>query len=249
MAIGIIDSGLGGYSIYHALHTAYPKAAFVFLADQAHAPYGNKQASEIIEIASRNMNWFLSQGITEVVIACNTMNAVALDTLKLTFPEITFHDVLGPTLKQLESTDIQDWLVVATQLTIQSQMYPQAIQANYPEMKVKSQALPRLVSLIEGLAEAPEIDAYLNETLSSDQLNQKGLILGCTHYPLALQSFKEVFKGEIIDSIQAMVTHFEGKVLQTGNAQCYTTKDASYAHHQVRQLFDVSVDFEKAMVD
>lgn len=249
MTIGIIDSGLGGYSIYHALHQAYPQASFVFLADQAHAPYGNKQAQEIIEIASRNMAWFLSQDITEVVIACNTMNAVALDSLKLNFPKMTFHDVLGPTLKQLASTRITDWLVVATQLTINSQMYPKAMHTLYPEYQVMSIALPRLVSLIEGLAETSEVNAYLKANLSSESTRQSGLILGCTHYPLAMESFQEVFKGQIVDSIQAMVKHFEDVHLKAGPSQCYTTKDASYAHHQVRQLFDVSVAFEKAMVD
>ena len=61
-AIGIVDSGLGGYTVYASLRQAYPNASFVFLADQKHAPYGNKSPEEIIAISYQNMMWFYEQG-------------------------------------------------------------------------------------------------------------------------------------------------------------------------------------------
>lgn len=245
MTIGIIDSGLGGYSIYHALHKAYPKASFHFLADQKNAPYGNKTKDEIKNIAYKNILWFKTNGIHEIVIACNTMNAVALDYLKVEFPEIVFHDVVLPTVKQMKSMNLNTVLVVATHLTIQSDIYAKTIHSLFPNIKVKSVALPELVQKIEMLEDQENIVKYLNSCLSTNDVNKEGLILGCTHYPLALNSFKTIFKNKIVDSIDVMVQIFKDKVIEEGNSICFTTKDAEYAKHQVNQLFHINEVFTK----
>ncbi|MEI7668205.1 MAG: glutamate racemase, partial [Erysipelotrichaceae bacterium] len=89
MAIGILDSGLGGYSIYQALHNAYPKASFVFLADQKNAPFGTKTKEALLEITIININWFIQQDIKMIVIACNTISSTIMPKLRLHFPSIT----------------------------------------------------------------------------------------------------------------------------------------------------------------
>lgn len=248
MAIGIIDSGLGGYRIYHALHTHYPQAAFVFLADQKNAPYGNKQPHEILTIARKNMAWFKAQGITTIVIACNTINAVALSSLRVEFPELTFIDVIAPTLDALSSSPIKRWLVVATQLTVQSKMYERELLKRHPDAQVRAVALPQLVSLIEGLADADALTQNLKATLSQEDLAQEGLILGCTHYPLAKANFKAVFKGEIHDSEQAMVNALETVKKDEGLSICVTTGDADFAQTQVKALFHQDQGFSKVDV-
>lgn len=248
MTIGIIDSGLGGYSIYHALHQAYPKASFHFLADQKNAPYGNKTAEEIKAIATKNIAWFKSNGIQEIVIACNTMNAVALDYLKTTFPDIKFHDVVYPTVKQLETLNLTSILVVATHLTIQSDIYAKTMHVIFPNITVKSIALPELVQKIESLASKTEIVAYLNTCLNLEDVSYEGLILGCTHYPLAIDAFIEIFNQTIIDSINVMTQIFKDKQLEEGLSYCFTTKDSEFAKHQVSQLFQINEDFSKIEV-
>lgn len=248
MSFGIIDSGLGGYSIYQSLHTHYPTASFVFLADQKHAPYGNRSAQEIIDIASHNMRWFLEQGIHDVIVACNTMNAVALKTLKERFPEITFYDVIEPTLKSIHNQKLDSWLVVGTRLTIQSKMYEQEMNRLYPQVSVSSKSLPELVSLIEGLAEPYTLESYLHTELSEDNRNAQGLILGCTHYPCALDSFKSVFKGTIVDSRQAMVESLKMIHLPKGPSRCFTTGDISLAQKQALELFNQEESFTYAEI-
>ena len=248
MAIGIIDSGLGGYSIYHALHKAYPKAAFHFLADQKNAPYGNKTADEIKSIAHTNIAWFKANGITEIVIACNTMNAVALDSLKQSYPDVLFHDVVRPTIKQLDSLNLKSICVVATKLTIQSDIYARTIQSLYPNTEVSSVALPELVRLIEGLSTQKEMQDYIQSCLTETQLTCDGLILGCTHYPLAQDAFESVFHQRIIDSIAVMVNLFNNQKLVEGESICYTTKDAHFAEHQVEELFHSKESFIKIEV-
>lgn len=248
MAIGIIDSGLGGYSIYYALHKAYPKTAFHFLADQKNAPYGNKTPDEIRQIAHKNIAWFKSNGIHEIVIACNTMNAVALESLRNDYKDMTFYDVVYPTVKQIEKTDLSSLLVVATQLTIQSNIYAKTIHSILPNVKVRSVALPDLVQKIEGLYSKHEITAYIKSCLSKEDLKCDGLILGCTHYPLAHDSFSSLFDQMIIDSISVMVDLFKDKKMEEGQSLCFTTKDEEYAKHQVKQLFQINEDFIKIEV-
>jgi glutamate racemase len=243
--IGIIDSGLGGYTIYRALHAAYPEAAFLFLADQKNAPYGNKSAEDIIRIAERNIQWFVDQGIDQVVIACNTMNAVALTQLKLSYPRLTFYDVLEPTLQPLKQAKINKWLVVGTQLTIQSGLYEQAIHEKMPHLQVSSKALPQLVSMIENLASEDAIEAYLKTMIGSDLQAAEGLILACTHYPLAASGFRRLFDGQVLDSIQAMIDRLKEISLPIGISRCVTTKDAQFAELQVQQLFHETVEFSK----
>ncbi len=247
--IGIIDSGLGGYTIYRALHEAYPQAAFLFLADQKYAPYGNKRADEIVEIATRNIAWFSGQGIDHIVIACNTMNAVALHELKLRFPHITFYDVLNPTVQQLHDKKEASWLVLGTQLTIQSELYAKAIHQTYPHIQLNSKALPQLVSMIENLASDEALVAYLNEMIQEDLKQAQGIILACTHYPLAIPAFKQLFKGQIVDSIQPMIERLASVSLTNGVSQCVTTKDAKFANLQVKQLFHEQVHFTKVDIE
>ncbi|HET6786245.1 MAG TPA: glutamate racemase [Erysipelotrichaceae bacterium] len=248
MTIGIIDSGLGGYSIYHALHQAYPKASFHFLADQKNAPYGNKTSEEIKAIATKNIAWFKANGIKEIVIACNTMNAVALDYLKQTFPDIKFHDVVYPTVKQLKELNLDSILVVATRLTIQSDIYAKTIHSMFPSTEVRSVALPELVAKIESLASQDDMVNYLNECLNQKDVQHQGLILGCTHYPLAKNAFETVFKHTIIDSIDVMIQIFKDKQLEEGMSYCFTTKDSDFAKHQVAELFQINEEFTKIEV-
>ncbi len=248
MTIGIIDSGLGGYSIYHALHQAYPKASFHFLADQRNAPYGNKTSEEIKTIATKNIAWFESNGIHEVVIACNTLNAVALEHLKMTFPKIQFYDIVYPTVKQMDLLNIKSVLVVATRLAIQSNIYANTIHQLYPNLNVRSVALPELVTLIEGLSPQEQMTSYLQNCLNQEDLNQDALILGCTHYPLAMNAFKETYAHQMLDSIEVMVKQFKHKNLQEGESRCFTTKDSDFAKHQVAELFHINEEFTKIEV-
>ncbi|NTW90537.1 MAG: hypothetical protein HGA35_01145, partial [Erysipelotrichaceae bacterium] len=151
-------------------------------------------------------------------------------------------------VKQLEKYSLKRLLVVATRLTIQSDIYAKTIESILPNVKVDSVALPELVQKIEGLDTEVNITNYIDSCLSKSNLDCDGLILGCTHYPLVESSFTNLFKHRIIDSIGVMVDLFKDKLLEEGNSQCFTTKDAGYAKHQVHQLFQIEEDFTKIEV-
>lgn len=234
--IGILDSGLGGYTIFNALHRAYPEAAFWFLADQKNAPYGNKTTTQIQTIAQRNVTWFAQQGITHIVIACNTINAVALNTLIQDNPTVTFYDVLNPTLAQLDGHGLHTWVLVGTQRTIESGLYQNALAQRMPQLKIHAQALPELVQMIEDLTDEATVRSYLQNKLSDVQ-SSEGLILACTHYPLVAQAFRAVVPGVQIDSIEPMVERFRQTSLPSGPSRCFTTGDPQHTQAQVRALF------------
>lgn len=245
--IGILDSGLGGYTIFNALHRAYPEAAFWFLADQINAPYGNKTPQQIQAIAQRNVNWFVEQGITHIVIACNTINAVALNVLIDTNPKLTFYDVLSPTLAQLDAHKLKSWLVVGTQRTIESGLYQNALAQRAPTLAIQAQALPELVQMIEDLSDQSAVELYLKDQLAALPPSE-GLILACTHFPLVAQAFETVVPSLRIDSIEPMVERFRQTPLPQGPSRCFTTGDPHHSEAQVRALFNHQEVFEQVRI-
>ena len=99
--LGIFDSGLGGYSVFKALKTEFSDLDLVLFADQKNAPYGNYSSEKIIELSSNAMRWFLSQGIEDVLLACNTVTSVALDILKVRFPSMRIWGIVDLTVSQV----------------------------------------------------------------------------------------------------------------------------------------------------
>lgn len=246
MTYGIIDSGLGGYRIYQALHKAYPDAAFVFLADQKNAPYGNKLKEDLLMIARKNMNYFVSQGIFDVIIACNTMNALVLKTLKEEFKTIRFYDVIEPTLDALKDIKHEYWLVLATQRTIDSKLYQTGLLKLNPQPKVKGVALPDLVSLIESLASEESIKDYLKRNIPKQKFD--AVLLGCTHYPLITNLIQETLQAKVYDSEKAMVDSLASQAFETGASKCLTTGNVDHAQRQAQELFGLDEVFEQVRV-
>ncbi len=246
MAYGIIDSGLGGYRNYLALRKAYPSTAFTFLADQINAPYGNKTKEELLTIASKNMQWFLSQGIHHVIIACNTMNSMILDELKMKFREITFHDIVSPTVESLKKTSHKQWLVLATQRTIDSHLYETSMEKTLKNTHVLGIALPKLVKLIEDMEDEAVIKAYLKETIGATQAD--AVLLGCTHYPIITDLIQQTLNAEVYDSEAALVHSLKNEAFDHGSSVCFTTGNAQHAIEQAKTLFKIEETFHEVKI-
>jgi len=245
-SIGIVDSGLGGYTVYESLRKAYPSASFVFLADQQHAPYGNKSPEEIIAITYKNMRWFYDQGIREVILACNTTSSVALDLMKEEFPEITMHGIIDLTVNALDLHASDTVLIMATKATIESRSYPKAIAERYNDIIVDSAAMLDLVHHIEYLSEESIVDAYLKSDLAKYAPKYSKIVLACTHYPIVKDQIAKFVEGEICDSRQAIVDLLKDRALPQGQSRCFTSGDPQHARHQVKTLFDIDEEFTHA---
>ena len=248
MTIGILDSGLGGYSVYHALRAAYPHASFLFLADQANAPFGDKTKEAIFDIAGDAIEWFKARGISEILIACNTISALVVEELIPLYPELKITGIIDPTIRQI-SAHHDTILVAATQGTTNSEAYPRKISALLKDTQGIGVALPKLVIQLEGLAPKSEIDAYLESVLSPYKNKVQAVILACTHYPLARATIEKILGVKSYDSETPIVKLFENRVLEEGPCQVMTTKDPAFMANKIKILFDTEENVVLAQVN
>lgn len=160
------------------------KRSYLYVADTAHLPYGNKTPDYLIERGRVLTRFFIAHNITTIIIACHTSSATSLATLKQEFPQITYIDLIPFTIDHaVTHTKTGRIGVLATQATINSGIHKKLLLAQNKQLVVVEQACPLLVPLIERDASPAEIkdaiDLYM-EPLLACQVDT--VILGCTHY-------------------------------------------------------------------
>src|SRR4051794_33488296 len=152
LPIGIFDSGVGGLTVYRALHNRLPNERFVYLGDTARVPYGTKSLATVERYAIENSQFLASIGIKLLVVACNTASALALPQIReRTGIEVV--GVIGPggrkAVALTDGTVNRRIGVIATEATIQSNAYAEAIRRASPETAVLQAACPLFVPLAE----------------------------------------------------------------------------------------------------
>lgn len=239
-SIGIIDSGLGGFTYYHALTKAYPKASFTLLVDQKNAPFGDKNQDELLAIAKKLIDYFCEQKIETVLIACNTLSATVLKDLKQLYPQINFINVIDLTVSQVPK-EANRILVLATQATVKKLSYSKALTKKFKDSWVNEIAAPKLVPLIEGLADDEDIDEELQLILNKKS-KVDTIVLGCTHYPLIKENISKLTKATIVDGLNGAIDYFKEISLPEGLSTIYTTLDAHRLANQVKSLYQEDVE-------
>ena len=209
--IGIFDSGIGGLSILKVLlQSCYTD--FVYIADTAYLPYGEKSPEVLIERGHVVTQLFLKQGITTIVVACHTSSATTLPTLQKTYPHVTFIDMLFPTITAAcNITKNNSVGVFATAATIKSNVHKTLLHSLNPNITVIEQACPLLVPLIENeTSTAQAIKSALQDYLSPIIAEQADtLILGCTHYAFLKDFIKELAPHlQLVCADQEAALHF-----------------------------------------
>ena len=233
--LGIFDSGLGGYSVYHDLITYGPNIEYVLYADQKNAPYGNQTPEAIYRHAQRAMQWFKDKDIDHVLLACNTVSAVALEELKKNFPDMTIWGIIDLTLSQIKNKNAKID-VVSTQATFQSHAYKKTWTQGD---NLLEHPLPHLVTMIEGNCEIKAMDEYLKTELRKFS-SRDFLVLACTHFPLVYDLFTKHFSGDIVDSrkpIRNLVNEIAGTNDEV--SKIYTSGDEEILKTQIKNLFNV----------
>lgn len=184
--LGIFDSGIGGLTVLRALLERRPLLPFYYLGDTARTPYGDKSSEVIRRYAEEDVEFLLKKGATEILIACNTVSAHALQHLQERFPGIVFWNVIDPVIEAVLSNAVRSIGVIGTRATIQSNIYGERLKQGKPSLNVRSIACPLFVPLIEeGWGSRPEGKRIVKRTLTSlRERRVDALILGCTHYPL-----------------------------------------------------------------
>lgn len=196
--IGIFDSGVGGLTVYRALHKRLPNERFVYLGDTARVPYGTKSLATVERYAVENASFLASHGIKLLVVACNTASALALPKIREAVG-IDVVGVIGPGARKAATLAKKRIGVIATEATVASHAYKTAIKKAAPKMNVTETACPLFVPLAEENwameAETRSIAAKYLEKIKS--ANVDVLVLGCTHYPI----LREVIQQTVGESV------------------------------------------------
>lgn len=183
--IGIIDSGVGGLSVYQAIKAKLPTLTTVYVADSLHIPYGAKSAEFITTRSIQLVTFLEAKGVSIIVIACNTITVTCLTLLREQFPNITFIGTV-PSIKQAALlSQTHEFAVLATTHTAKSSYVHTLITEFAPFEHVLLLGTDELVPLIEkGEIEGERITRVLEKTLAPMRESSCDvLVLGCTHFP------------------------------------------------------------------
>lgn len=184
--LGVFDSGLGGLTVVHAVRRRCPNEDIVYLGDTARVPYGTRSAETVIKYALGCARVLVSRGVKAIVVACNTVSAVALEMIRIELDLPVIGVIVPGARAALEASRGAPIGVLGTTGTIASGAYPRAVEALSTRAVVLGQAAPLFVSLaeegwVEG--EVPRLVArrYLEPLVSR---GARCVVLGCTHFPL-----------------------------------------------------------------
>jgi glutamate racemase len=192
--IGVFDSGYGGLTVLKEITARLPQYDFIYLGDNARAPYGTRSFESVYRYTLECVQWFFQKDCPLVILACNTASAKALRTIQQNdlpkiAPEKRVLGVIRPTTEIIGSfTKTNNVGILATNGTVQSESYLVEIKKFFPQIDVFQQACPMWVSLIENNEHNnPGADYFVKEYI--DSLFQKSdaidtVLLACTHYPL-----------------------------------------------------------------
>lgn len=192
--IGIFDSGVGGLSVLRAIHYLLPAEQLLYLADQAHVPYGPRPLEEVRHFAYEITQFLLRQKAKLIVVACNAASAAALHDLRREFPDIPFVGMEPAVKPAAETTQSGRVGVLATPATFQGKLYASVVERFAHGVELFQDTCPGLVKQIEaGALDSPDTRAILESALGP--MLRQGIdtvVLGCTHYPFVIPLIQEI---------------------------------------------------------
>ncbi len=267
-AIGVFDSGYGGLTVLSEIKSLMPEYDYIYLGDNARAPYGNRSYERVYEFTLEAVKWFFKKGCRLVVIACNTASAKALRSIQQNdLPKIdSTNRVLGvirPTAENTEYLSSTGHIgIMGTEGTIQSKSYELEINKLYPQITVSGEACPMWVPLVENKEYDKAgadyfVKQHINNLLNKDpQIDT--IILGCTHYPLLMNKINEFLPKNVVAISQGklvaeslknyFIRHPEMEYLCTkNNTTTYYTTDSPLKFKQQASIFlDEQIDAQYA---
>lgn len=271
MAIGVFDSGLGGLTVLRAMAARLPEQDFVYLGDNANAPYGRRRPEEIYTLTVAGVRRLFAEGCGLVVLACNTASAVALHDLQVSWLDPTERRVLGVFVPIIEHLTRRDWgdnappthtglrdvALFATPATVASGAFPRELRFRARDVRVEAQACAGLVEAIEAgeLVQAGDIARLHVAELLSRLPAPQSAVLGCTHYPLVEAAFRAalpagvalVSQPELVaDSLADYLRRHSRFRGGTGTLRYLTTGDPASVGKRAEVFMGATLDFAPA---
>lgn len=250
-AIGVFDSGVGGLTVVREIMRHLPDEKIVYFGDTARVPYGSKSKDTIIYYSRQIINFLQTHNVKAIVIACNTASALALDVVSQEVDVPVIGVVVPGARAAMEETNNKNIGVVATEATINSQLYTKIMQSKDKSVVVTGKACPLFVPIVEeGLAKhkiaEDVIDFYLKEIKDS---RVDTLILGCTHYPL-LRTKIRTYLGESIHLVNpAYETAMDLKsLLKNKQMERTATETVPISQFYVSDAADKFMEFANKML-
>lgn len=209
--IAVLDSGLGGLTVVDALRKVLVGEDIIYFGDTAHLPYGNKSATTVTGFVRQIIQFLRPMRPKHIVIACNTATALALPAISQEYPTLSMSGVIEPGARAAVAAAGPKHVpiigVIATEATVRSRAYGQAILRRRSMAQVLLRATPLLVPMIEEgrSSEDPVVELALRQYLHGMiQRKIDVLVLGCTHYPLIKRAIARVVgpKVKLIDSAE-----------------------------------------------
>lgn len=265
--IGVFDSGYGGLTILKKLTAQMPAHDFIYLGDNARAPYGTRSFETIYKYTLQAVKWFFEQGCPLVILACNTASAKALRTIQQNDlphidPSFRVLGIVRPTSEVIgKYTRSGKVGVMATKGTVLSESYKIEIHKSFPQLEVFQEYCPMWVPLVENNEfDTPGADYFVKKHIK--QLLKKDadidtVLLACTHYPLLIKKIREylplginiVEQGNIVtNSLSQYLSRHEDmneRISKNGVRQFFTTDDPANFSEQAAIFYGQYVEAGK----
>ena len=245
--ICLFDSGIGGLPVLKKLINKIPNQNYIYLADLARVPFGDKTKEEIKLIVGEIIEWLTKFGPETIIMACNTSSAISnrIELLGLRNEQNQPNpqsSILNPIYGMIEScakeiakSNYKKVSVWATKLVIESNSYKKSIQKYNPNIIVEEIACPKLVPMIEDLSfTISERNKIISEYLNQTSKDTEALILGCTHYPLIAEDISSLANLKTIDPTDSLLKELEQKI--TNNDSSASSEISLYATAQIEKL-------------
>lgn len=248
--IGVMDSGVGGLTILKELVQVLPSSKFIYFGDTANLPYGCRSKEEILFFNKNILNFFLTLGVKDVVIACNTTSALTYEDLEKEFSPKglrifpLIQSIAHDAAEGLKSGDCI--CVLSTAATAKSGKYASEIKKVNPDLKVVEIPCPGFTEIVENrLYGAKESYIAIQDRMKIALENKaKRIILGCTHYPYLLDLLSEFAPREIFFNPSKSLAKSVSKVIKNtndkGDVDFYITKDPDEFKNSAKMFFEIN---------
>ncbi len=268
--IGIFDSGYGGLTILKEIVHALPQYDYLYMGDNARAPYGTRSFETVYAYTLECVQWFFSQGCSLVILACNTASAKALRSIQQNDlphlgPEKRVLGVIRPSSEVIGNYTKSGHVgIMGTTGTVQSNSYVIEIEKFFPSVQVTQEACPMWVPLIENNEfQSPGADYFVKRHIDNLLVKDPGIdtvLLGCTHYPLLIDKIQQympdhiavISQGKIIsESLEKYLENHQEialKCSRNGNRKFYTTGEPADFNEHASLFFGQTIQAEKLIL-
>ncbi len=270
-SIGVFDSGYGGLTILHGIQQVLPEYDYIYLGDNARAPYGSRSFEVVYEFTRQAVLKLFEMGCHLVILGCNTASAKALRTIQQNdlpklAPDRRVLGVIRPTAEVIGSlTSSRHVGILATEGTIRSQSYNIEIQKQSPDIQVTGLSCPLWVPIIENNeADSPGADYFVKKRIDhimrlDPQIDT--LILGCTHYPILMpkilkyvnRGVKIVPQGEYVAASLKDYLHrhpeMDARCTKHSSTKYYTTESPTKFKENARIFMPEEINVERITLE